>query len=147
QDRGHGAVLLPAAPAAVPRQPAGGRGHRRVPRRPGVDRGGRGVPGPAAGVVRAMSEDGARRVCLHQPNFLPWTKLVDKLLASDIYIAYDSVQYTHSEFHARQWISGRDGPVWLSVPVLTRGRSRQPLYKAELVPGRAWRDAHLRLLT
>jgi WbqC-like protein family len=93
-----------------------------------------------------MSDDGAIRVCLHQPNFLPWTKLIDKILASDVYIAYDSVQYTHSEFHARQWITGRDGPVWLSVPVLTRGRSRQPLYKAELVPGRAWRDAHLRLL-
>jgi len=94
-----------------------------------------------------MSGDGAIRVSLHQPNFLPWTKLFDKILASDIYIAYDSVQYTHSEFHARQWITGRDGPVWLSAPVLTRGRSRQPLYKAELVPGRAWRDAHLRLLT
>ena len=94
-----------------------------------------------------MSGDSAIRVSLHQPNFLPWTKLVDKILASDIYIAYDSVQYTHSEFHARQWISGRDGPVWLSVPVLTRGRGRQPLCKAELVPGRAWRDAHLRLLT
>jgi hypothetical protein len=94
-----------------------------------------------------MSDDGTVRVSLHQPNFLPWTKLFDKILASDIYIAYDSVQYTHSEFHARQWITGRNGPVWLSVPVLTRGRSRQPLYKAELVPGRAWRDAHLRLLT
>ena len=94
-----------------------------------------------------MSDDGAVRVSLHQPNFLPWTKLFDKILASDVYIAYDSVQYTHSEFHARQWITGRDGPVWLSVPVLTRGRSRQPLYAAELVPGRAWRDAHLRLLT
>jgi len=94
-----------------------------------------------------MSGDGAIRVSLHQPNFLPWTKLFDKILASDIYIAYDSVQYTHSEFHARQWITGRDGPVWLSAPVLTRGRGRQPLYKAELVPGRAWRDAHLRLLT
>ena len=40
-----------------------------------------------------MSDDGAIRVSLHQPNFLPWTKLFDKILASDIYIAYDSVQY------------------------------------------------------
>ena len=81
-----------------------------------------------------MSDDGAIRASLHQPNFLPWTKLFDKILASDVYIAYDSVQYTHSEFHARQWITGRDGPVWLSAPVLTRGRSRQPLDKAGLRP-------------
>ena len=94
-----------------------------------------------------MSEDGAIRVSLHQPNFLPWTKLFDKILASDVYIAYDSVQYTHSEFHARQWITGRGRP---GVAVGARpdpGPGRQPLYAAELVPGRAWRDAHLRLLT
>ena len=87
------------------------------------------------------------RVCVHQPNFLPWTKLFDKVLGSDVYIAYDSVQYTRTEFHSRQLITGRDGPLWLSVPVLTRGRGRQPLYAVELVKDRAWRDAHLRLLT
>jgi len=89
----------------------------------------------------------ATRVSVHQPNFLPWTKLFDKVLASDVYVAYDSVQYTRSEFHSRQRVTGRDGPVWLSVPVLTRGRGRQPLYAVELVGDRTWRAAHLRLLT
>jgi hypothetical protein len=87
------------------------------------------------------------RVSVHQPNFLPWTKLFDKVLGSDVYIAYDSVQYTRSEFHSRQRITGRDGPVWLSVPVLIRGRGRQSLCAVELVGDRAWRAAHLRLLT
>jgi WbqC-like protein family len=87
------------------------------------------------------------RVSVHQPNFLPWTKLFDKILASDVYIAYDSVQYTRSEFHSRQRITGRDGPVWLSVPVVTRGRGHQRLCAVELVDDRAWRDAHLRLVT
>jgi hypothetical protein len=87
------------------------------------------------------------RVSVHQPNFLPWTKLFDKVLASDVYLAYDSVQYTRSEFHSRQRIAGRDGPVWLSVPVLTRGRGRQRLCTVELAPDRGWRAAHLRLLT
>lgn len=86
------------------------------------------------------------RVAVHQPNFLPWTKLFDKVAGSDVYVAYDSVQYTRSEFHSRQRITGRHGPVWLSVPVLTCGRGRQPLYTVELVGGRAWRGAHLRLL-
>jgi WbqC-like protein family len=87
------------------------------------------------------------RVSVHQPNFLPWTKLFDKVLGSDVYIAYDSVQYTRSEFHSRQRITGRDGPVWLSVPVLIRGRGRQSLCAVELLADRAWRAAHLRLLT
>lgn len=97
-----------------------------------------------------MSDVGRRgvtRVSVHQPNFLPWTKLFDKVLGSDVYIAYDSVQYTRSEFHSRQLITGQDGPVWLSVPVLTHGRGRQPLYAVELVKDRAWRAGHLRLLT
>src|SRR6266513_1133053 len=94
-----------------------------------------------------MSEDGAIRVSVHQPNFLPWTKLFDKVLGSDVYIAYDSVQYTHSEFHSRQRITGRDGPVWLAVPVLKSGRGRQLLCAVELAEDHAWRAAHLRLLT
>lgn len=87
------------------------------------------------------------RVSAHQPNFLPWTKLVDKVLASDVYVAYDSVQYTRSEFHSRQRIASRNGPAWLSVPVLTRGRGRQPLHAVELLSSRGWRAAHIRLLT
>jgi hypothetical protein len=98
-------------------------------------------------VVSDVEPGPATRVCVHQPNFLPWTKLFDKVLASDVYVAYDSVQYTRSEFHSRQLITGRDGPVWLSVPVLTSGRGREPLYAVEVVKDGGWRAAHLRLLT
>ena len=49
-----------------------------------------------------LSEDFVTRVSVHQPNFLPWTKLFDKVLGSDVYIEYDSVQYTRSEFHSRR---------------------------------------------
>jgi len=97
-------------------------------------------------VVGDVERGPATRVCVHQPNFLPWTKLFDKVLDSDVYVAYDSVQYTRSEFHSRQLITGRDGPVWLSVPVLTCGRGRQPLYAVEVVKDGGWRAAHLRLL-
>ena len=41
-------------------------------------------------------------VCLHQPNYLPWTKLLAKIAMSDVYVAYDSVQFTRSEYHNRQ---------------------------------------------
>jgi hypothetical protein len=41
---------------------------------------------------------------VHQPNFLPWLKLLDKILGSDVYVAYDSVIYTRSEYHDRQRI-------------------------------------------
>src|SRR5664279_2683911 len=85
--------------------------------------------------------------CLHQPNFLPWAKLIDKILASDVWIVYDSVQYTKTEFHSRQRVKGRHGPVWLVVPVVRSGRPRfQTLSDVELCADHDWRSAHLRLL-
>lgn len=46
-------------------------------------------------------------VSVHQPNFMPWLKLLAKVLASDVYVAYDSVQFTRQEFHARQLLKSR----------------------------------------
>lgn len=84
---------------------------------------------------------------LHQPNAFPWLKLVDKILSSDVWIAYDTAQYTRTEFHSRQLIKGRQGSVWLSIPVVTSGRSRfQALRDVEIARATDWRAAHLRLL-
>lgn len=85
--------------------------------------------------------------CLHQPNFLPWAKLLDKIVASDVWIVYDSAQYTRSEFHSRQRINTRQGPAWLSVPVVSAGCPRfRPLADVALCTDHDWRAQHLRLL-
>jgi hypothetical protein len=85
--------------------------------------------------------------CLHQPNVFPWTKLVDKIMASDVWVVYDTAQYTRTEFHSRQLIKGRQGPVWLSVPVVSAGRrGHRALRDVEICDRTDWRSAHLRLL-
>ncbi|BAS16657.1 conserved hypothetical protein [Arthrobacter sp. Hiyo8] len=65
-----------------------------------VRRGGRGLCRPPGGVLMVI-------VSVHQPNFMPWLKLLAKVLASDVYVAYDSVQFTRQEFHARQLLKSR----------------------------------------
>jgi hypothetical protein len=83
---------------------------------------------------------------VHQPNFLPWLKLLAKVAASDVYVAYDSVQFTRSEFHARQRVKARDGKTaWLTVPVVHTGR-RQILSDVTICEDEDWRSAHLRTL-
>lgn len=83
--------------------------------------------------------------CLHQPNFVPWVKLMAKIVYSDVYVAYDSVQFTRTEFHNRQRLRARNGDVLLSVPV--RGaRHRQPLDAVQLPGDTDWRGYHLRIL-
>jgi len=84
-------------------------------------------------------------VSVHQPNFMPWLKLMAKVLQSDVYVAYDSVQFTRQEFHARQLLKSRAGePEWLTVPVLSTG-TRQILNNVR-VADNGWRRRHLDFL-
>jgi WbqC-like protein len=85
-------------------------------------------------------------VSVHQPNFLPWIKLLAKVAASDVYVAYDSVQFTRNEFHARQRLKTRSGEAaWLSVPVMHTGR-RQLLCDVAICESSDWRSKHLEFL-
>ena len=84
-------------------------------------------------------------VCLHQPNFIPWTKLMAKIVASDVYVVYDTVQFTRTEYHNRQRIRARNGPMLLSVPVCN-AKHRQRLCDVRLVQNDDWRGYHLRIL-
>lgn len=60
-----------------------------------------------------------RAVSVYQPNFMAWLRLLDKILASDVFVAYDTVQYTRSEYHSRQKVKYESGATWLSVPLRT----------------------------
>ena len=88
-------------------------------------------------------------VTVHQPNFLPWLKLLDKILASDVYVAYDTVQYTKSEHHSRQKIKRSIGPGLLTVPVIHP--RQQPLNEVRIAdrldnPRLDFRRKHLAIL-
>ncbi len=85
-------------------------------------------------------------VSVHQPNFLPWLKLLDKILGSDVYVAYDSVIYTRSEYHGRQRIK-RDGrPDWLSVPLVKVRGTQQLIHDVRIDEAQPFRKQHLRML-
>lgn len=85
-------------------------------------------------------------VSVHQPNFLPWSKLLAKIVLSDIYVAYDSVQFNKREYHARQRFPARDGQVvFLSVPVRHTGR-REILRDMRIVESEPWRARHLEFI-
>ena len=83
-------------------------------------------------------------VSLHQPNFIPWTKLMAKIVASDVYVAYDSVQFTRTEYHNRQRLRARHGSVLLTAsgaageepPAPVRRRTRHSTRLARATPAR-----------
>lgn len=85
-------------------------------------------------------------VSVHQPNFLPWLKLLDKILASDVYIAYDTAQYTKTEYHARQKVKTHTGPIWLTVPLRHVRDTRQLIKDLRIDNSQPFRRRHLKVL-
>lgn len=85
-------------------------------------------------------------VSVHQPNFMPWLKLLDKILASDIYVAYDSVVYTRSEYHSRQKIKREGRPDWLTVPLIKVPGTQQLIKDVRIDNSQPFRKRQLRMI-
>jgi hypothetical protein len=81
-----------------------------------------------------------------QPGYLPWLGFFEQLYRSDIFVIYDDVQYDKHSWRNRNRIKTPTGPIWLTVPVLTRGKSGQ-LVSETLIDNRShWGEKHLKAL-
>ncbi|MDY7989863.1 WbqC family protein [Paenibacillus polymyxa] len=58
----------------------------------------------------------------HQPNYLPWLGLFEKIIRSDLFVVMDTVQYSERCFLNRNKIRTPDSWTWLSVPVIYTGK-------------------------
>lgn len=65
-----------------------------------------------------------RTVSIHQPHYLIWLGLLDKIAKSDLFVLLDSVQYKKRNFQNRTQYSTKDGSKLLSLPV--NGKGAQP---------------------
>lgn len=85
-------------------------------------------------------------VSVHQPNFAPWLGFFDKMVRSDVMVLLDSVQFVKRGYQNRARVKGPDGPRWLTVPVLSKGRYHQLTRDVEIDETRDWRTTHPRTL-
>ena len=85
-------------------------------------------------------------VAIHQPNFVPAAGFFAKLLAADIFILLDSVDYTKNNWTNRNRIKGANGVQWLTVPVLTHGRLGQKIRNVEINNQEHWQHRHWKTL-
>jgi len=77
-------------------------------------------------------------VTIHQPEHLPWLGFFDKLLAADVFVCLDVVQYRKNYFQNRNRILTRSGPTWLTVPVRTRGHTSSTLRDMAIAEDGRW---------
>ncbi|MBB5203978.1 hypothetical protein HNQ51_001271 [Inhella inkyongensis] len=86
-----------------------------------------------------MSATAALKVAVLQSNYIPWKGYFDLIASVDLFIFYDDVQYTHSDWRNRNRIKTAQGLQWLSVPV---GASRQRLIHEVQIEDAHWQRKH-----
>lgn len=80
----------------------------------------------------------------HQPAYLPWLGYFDKIARSDVFVYMDSVQFEKNSFTNRNKIKTQQGPVWLTVPVLTKGHTGETMCDTRVDNKQNWKSKHLK---
>jgi hypothetical protein len=88
----------------------------------------------------------ARVVVIEQPNYIPWLGYFDLLAQSDVWVWYDDVQYTKRDWRNRNRVAADGEPLWLTIPVQTKGRYEQPICEVEIDYAQPWVRRHLATL-
>ncbi|CAO3439918.1 WbqC family protein [Azospirillum argentinense] len=57
------------------------------------------------------------RVCIHQPDFVPYLGFFDRLLSTDVFILLDDAQFLRRGWQHRDRIKTRQGSAWLTLAV------------------------------
>lgn len=83
-------------------------------------------------------------VTIHQPNYLPWLGFFHKVARADVFVSLDSVQFARRGVTSRNQILGPQGPLPLTVPVLSKGRYESPICEIAINPTVRWADKHFR---
>jgi len=81
-----------------------------------------------------------------QPTYLPWIGYFQLIDQVDTFVFLDDVQYNHRSWQQRNRIKSPAGPIWLTVPVRTSGRSTQLIREVEIQDDAHWARNHKRLV-
>ncbi len=81
-------------------------------------------------------------VSVHQPQYIPWLGYFDKIDRSDCFVFLDQVQYKPREYQNRNKIRTKDGSIWLTVPVISKGMGRQKICDVKIDNSSDWQKRH-----
>jgi hypothetical protein len=81
---------------------------------------------------------------VHQPNFIPYLGFFHKAGRSDVFILYDTAQYSKNDFTNRNRIKTPQGPLWLTVPVSLHLGER--IGEVKTAPVATFCDKHLKTI-
>ena len=78
------------------------------------------------------------KIAIHQPEFMPWAGFFHKMGNVDCYVVFDHVQFKKRYFENRNKIKNGDEAIWVSLPVISKGRYLQPINEVEVDNSSPW---------
>jgi hypothetical protein len=82
-----------------------------------------------------------------QPGYLPWLGFFEQLYSCDVFVLYDDVQFEKGSWRNRNRIKSPQGPVWLTVPVLLKGRGFPLIKDVKINSSIPWSKKHIKTIT
>jgi hypothetical protein len=79
----------------------------------------------------------------HQPTYMPWLGLFNKISFADCFVLFDTVQYLPKEWMNRNKIKTSSGETFITVPVLKKGYLNNKMNKdIQIDNTRNWKRKH-----
>jgi hypothetical protein len=72
-----------------------------------------------------MKTGAPHTVAVMQPTYLPWMGYFDLIDQADVFVFLEDVEFSKQSWQQRNRIKTSNGILWLTVPVLTKGKSGQ----------------------
>ena len=85
------------------------------------------------------------KILIHQPEYLPWTHLFEKIKESDTFVFLDNVQYNRRSFQNRNQIKIRSGKKWLTIPIKKTSRF-ELISNIKIDNSKNWKEQHLKII-
>lgn len=86
------------------------------------------------------------RVAIMQPTYLPWLGYFGMMQSVDLFVLLDSVQFSRRSWQQRNQIKTINGPLWLTVPVLSKGKREQLVSEVEIDYSKDFPRSHQKTL-
>ncbi len=86
------------------------------------------------------------RYTVIQPAYFPNLRTMARIYAADVVVWADSFLYKKHSTINRCHVKTASGPHWLTVPILTKKRSQQPIAHMKIDPQHYWKRTHLKSL-
>ena len=84
------------------------------------------------------------KTAILQSNYIPWKGYFDLINSVDVFVIYDSVQYTKNDWRNRNKIVSNKKPSWLTIPV--RQESLEQSIRETKIANTNWSKKHWRTI-